>query len=89
MKLNKRLSKSIAYNFVQFILDNNMCTNIGKFKPGDKVEYNWFAKVQILTAIGQNLGKVLTIKSFDIPNCNDHVDFIEGGSCHIFWLKKK
>ena len=35
----------------EFIRKHNFCQNIGKFKIGDKVTYNWRAKYHLLQSI--------------------------------------
>lgn len=37
----------ILYQISEFIRSHNFCLNIGKFKIGDKVTYNWRAKYQL------------------------------------------
>ena len=86
--------RKFAMALVHFIIENEWLQNRGRFKPGDKVKYNWMAKVYISTAIEHKKEQTLTITKL---LCDDlsGVDYeyqeegqIKTGSCDPFWLTK-
>jgi hypothetical protein len=58
--------------------------NRGRFKVGDKVKYNLFARIYINSVINRK-PLVYTIDKFWTPT---NVDFIEEEGCDVFWIRK-
>jgi hypothetical protein len=87
----------IGYNpllmiFINVILYFDWCSSAGKFKAGDKVAYNFFARVflaNIYEVRSRGLYTVISYDSWDTrQNCVNYVDEnnVEG-SASSFWLK--
>jgi hypothetical protein len=76
------------------ILYRGLMHNRGKFKPGEKVCYNFFARVCIDSAINwkrsNNIdGDVFTVSHYSewAPR-QDHINFTNGDSCDTAWLRR-
>lgn len=69
----------------------NLFTNIGKFKKGDKVKYNWKAKLDIMSAIEDDLGVLTVIDVFRYRDGTETITYKnsknEESSCDPYWLK--
>lgn len=88
MKFNWYSGRSFKWNLVQFLIDNNLFHNHGKFKSGDKVRYNWKAKIQIKSAMWRKSDSgTLTVSEVVYKN-KSGVLFVEGSGCDVFWIRK-
>jgi hypothetical protein len=87
----------IGYNpllmiFINVILYFDWCSNAGKFKVGDNVTYNFFARV-FLAGIHEVRNKgVYTVMPYDFWDLNKQsVNYVDEndveGSASSFWLK--
>ena len=80
----------ILHRIVYFIIHADLFNNRGKFKPGDKVKYNFFAKVYLGHKHIQSKGRyIFTIKCYE-PWSKDleNVAFEEDSGCSVFWIRK-
>jgi len=93
----KNLVHYIGYAIVHFIIVKGLFQNIGKFKQGDIVKYNWKARFYLsksfLNSHNKNglkqIGAIFTYK--DGSQCAHYVDMddeTDEGSCSVFWLTK-
>jgi hypothetical protein len=46
-KFNYQKGKGLRYNLIHFFICKDWFSKKGKFKVGDKVKYNWMAKIHI------------------------------------------
>lgn len=82
----------ILHPIVHFIIKMDWFNNRGKFKPGDKVKYNLFAKIYIggIEEIkGGKSGTIYTISHYEPWSKKlENVAFIENSGCSVFWIRK-
>lgn len=75
----------------KYILKFNLFRNICVFKKGDKVEYNWKAKLEIMSAIEDDLGILTVIDVFTYSDGSQTITYKnsknEESSCDPFWIK--
>jgi hypothetical protein len=97
LRLDWYKGQSFMWNVVQFIINNGLINHKGKFKEGDKVRYNWMAKIQL----GKDYlnGEGVKNKTLEVThvlyksksNVNYKVvgsDNNDDGGCATFWLRK-
>ncbi|MEZ2446082.1 hypothetical protein AB6805_30410 [Chitinophaga sp. RCC_12] len=70
---------------VQFIIDNDLWHHRGYFKPGDKVRYNWKARVYLSLTNEDN--STFTVDEI-LYRDKSGVSFQEGSGCDPFWLRQ-
>jgi len=67
-------------------------TNIGRFKPGDKVKYNWRAKVYIGHIHSQEKGVLTFQRVCDWSTSGSNCYYVDSkgevSGCDVFWLTK-
>lgn len=81
----------ILHPIVCFIIKMGWFDNRGKFKQGDKVKYNLFARIVIWSVVRdiEATQKVFTFSHYekwskDLRNCV----LVEDSGCSVFWLRK-
>lgn len=76
----------------RIFIPNGWFNNHGKFKPGDKVKYNFFAKVMIPSIAkqkGYEEGHVFVVKDyFEWSKKKQSIEFEGGDGCDVFWIRK-
>ena len=78
------MKNKILYSIAEFIRVHNFCENVGKFKIGDKVTYNWRAKYLLSHRIDFN-------QIFEVSGFYDNGTGVEtkcGDTIACHWLKK-
>ncbi len=60
--------------------------NVGRFKVGDAVKYNWMAKWYIMSAIKDKVDTVFVIADFYAKG--ENAIYTSGHSSSVFWIKK-
>jgi hypothetical protein len=82
------LLERILYGIITIFIKAGVCTNHGKFKTGDRVKYNWKAKIYINSAIEENKNNIFTVREVCYPD-KSGIDFEDDmGSADAFWLCK-
>lgn len=86
----------IMYWIVFYIIRHGLCQNVGKFKRGDKVKYNWKAKYQIPSIYNERknmireIDCILDFKKSKSQSCEfkplKDECYVDG--CDVFWLRK-
>lgn len=82
----------ILYPLVsRVIIPLELFNNHGKFKPGDKVKYNLFAKIVIGRIEEIKGGTVYTIDDYEpwsTSKSNVRFTYDENSGCDVFWIRK-
>ena len=84
----------ILWPMVNFFIKMEWFQNHGKFKSGDKVKYNLFAKVVIANIEeikGSKNGAVYTIDDYEpwsTSKSNVRFTSDENSGCDVFWIRK-
>jgi hypothetical protein len=86
LKFMYQKENGLIFNLIHFFICKNWFDNTGKFKVGDKVKYNWMAKVMIASVVKRKEDKTLTVSKVI---CNgQNVEFEECSGSSAFWLRK-
>ncbi len=76
---------------IYLMIKYNLFSNVGKFKEGDIVKYNWKAKYHINT-VYERENKPMRILSTTSRISYETCDYISDdssiSSCDVFWLTK-
>lgn len=84
-KYFKLYDNPVLVLIVNWIIKKKMFDTKGKYKIGDRVRYNIFAKIVIWSVIKDKM-YTRTIESIWSNGVN--VDFTDGGGCDSFWIRK-
>ena len=88
------IANYVLYAVVFWLIKHNLCQNVGKFKEGDLVTYNWKAKYYINSVYKdeckEGIKKITSITKYSDSECCDYVNLSNGddGSCDVFWIRK-
>jgi hypothetical protein len=79
--------KKILQSLSEFFIRHNWLSNVGKFKGGDKVKYNWKAKV---TLGGSYNNKTHTITKIILqtPTSENFECGCDEGGGDVYWIRK-
>jgi hypothetical protein len=87
-KFRYQKGKGLLYNLVHLFIAKDIFNNVGKFKVGDKIKYNWMAKVYIPLAMKLDKRRDQTLTISEVYCKGENVNFIEGCGASVFWLRK-
>lgn len=77
--------KKLKYWIVSLIINNGLRTNKGEFRKGDRVKYNWKAKVFIPEEIDEDTRVVADVISM---GDSDNIKFTDKDHSDAFWLRR-
>lgn len=58
----------------------------GSYKKGDRVKYNWMAKIQIYSTL-EKMNKTRIVTK-ELYQSKSNLEFTDGDSCAKFWVRK-
>lgn len=71
---------------INFQINNDLCTNHNKFKPGEWLKYNWKAKIIINTVVKREGNKPKQFAKYILKG--ENVEFTNSDSCSAFWVRR-
>jgi hypothetical protein len=76
------------YFLVHFFITHKLFSNVGQFKKGDLVRYNWKAKYYIGLIYQEKKG-IYTIRNITkYTDGSEAAEFGDYTGCDVFWIRK-